>query len=166
MARLYRFSCLFALLFGSLMALQAQDLRSRDDDGGRPEEDNISGYHYSPSDYVLNHSAQTVNSTSGQQGHDEGSGSNDPQRQKPGAIDLDKTLSVYPNPVSSVLFLELDDALDVTVTLHSLVGKEVYRFQGRVDTHRIRVDDFQPGIYFVRLTFGDEQVVRKLKIMH
>lgn len=165
MARFYRLICLFALLFGGAMALHAQDLRTREDDGGRPEEDNISGYHHNASDLVIYHTVQSGETTGGNEA-DESSEGTEPQRIQPGSFDLDAALSVYPNPVSSVLFIELTDELEVVISLHSLIGNEVYRFEGQANTHRIEVNDFQPGIYFVRMAYGDKQVVRKIKITH
>jgi hypothetical protein len=165
MFRLYRLTCLLALLLGGAWAVQAQDLRTREDDGGRPEEDNISGYHYTDKDVVL--FQNTLNGeTDGAYDADEAPQGADPQRIRPGAFDLDAALTVYPNPVSTVMKIELTEMLDVSISLHSLVGKEVYRHQGRLQRHDIPVHDIQAGVYFVRLCFGDDHVVRKMRITH
>jgi hypothetical protein len=170
------------LMAGLLAAatLQAQDQRqgaglssdgdgpvnalNRDDDGGRPEEDNISGYHNAPGDVLIVHTIATGTSGSGSEDGNDSDAT--PERLQPGALDLQASLSVYPNPAVDVLQVRLERECAFTVSLHSLVGKEAYRWSGTAALHRIPVRDLTPGIYFVRLQTGGEEVVRKIRIAH
>ena len=167
MARFPRLAWLFALLIGSAMAVQAQDIqaRTRDDDGGRPEEDNISGHHDSPSDAVIFHQIVLGTGTEGG-GTDVDGNSDSPERVQPGTLNLGSQLDVFPNPTSRYLDVTFGDTYSVVVSLHNLVGKETYRFQGITDKHRIDVRDFAPGIYFVNIVSGEQREVRKVKITH
>jgi hypothetical protein len=167
MSPIYRFlfALIAALAFG-IGSTQAQiEQRSRDDDGGRPEEDNISGSRDDPS--LLHFAATLVGSTSedgGDVDEDETSAQNNPSRL---SADRDRpmlTADVYPNPASDFLQINLGSETDVILTLHNLVGKEVYRYAGKLKSHRIELDAFNPGVYFVTAYTDSERIVKKVRV--
>jgi hypothetical protein len=160
---------LFALI--AVMALglgsaQAQiEQRSRDDDGGRPEEDNISG---SRDDPALLHFAATLQGSASSDGgeidENESASQGNPSRYAPGRDKTMLTADVYPNPATDYLIINLGTETDVILTVHNLVGKEVYRFSGTLKSHRIQLDAFNPGVYFVTAYTDSERIVKKVRV--
>jgi len=157
---------LIAVLALGLGSAQAQiEQRSRDDDGGRPEEDNISGSRDDPS---LLQFATTLGGSSSEGGGEadeiETSTHASPNRLATGREKPLLTADVFPNPASDFLQINLGAETEVILTLHNLVGKEVYRFAGKLKSHRIELDVFNPGIYFVTAFTDSERIVKKVRV--
>lgn len=80
------------------------------------------------------------------------------------------SVNLYPNPVRSMLTLELKSAKssDVRVTIIDFVGKvisdQTYTYGQGIDTKRIDVSQLGEGLYFIRLTSGDNTYSEKLII--
>ncbi|MBI1191972.1 MAG: T9SS type A sorting domain-containing protein [Bacteroidetes bacterium] len=161
------FFALIAVLALGIGSAQAQiEQRSRDDDGGRPEEDNISGSRDDPS---LLHFAATLAGGGSEEGggevdESENAVSNHPSRLSTSRDKPMLTADVYPNPASDFVQINLGAETDVVLTLHNLVGKEVYRFAGTLKTHRIALDAFNPGVYFVTAYTESERIVKKVRV--
>lgn len=165
MKAFYKLLLLFVLLgVAGLAQTQAQSqLRSRDD-GGRPEEDNISGVRDDPSTLDMYHSLVSENGS----GDDSVDENDSPETGNPSRLSLNQasTLSfdVYPNPASDFLQIQFGAESAVQVTLHNLMGKEVYHYSGTVKSLRIELAGINPGVYFVSAFTESDRIVRKIRV--
>ena len=166
MKDLYRHLLLWMAVFAlSSAELIAQDLRTSIENRNRPEEDNISGLRDDP---TLVNFQMGMTSQDGSEGNGstevDGSGEENPNRQPNQPTRPDLTMDIYPNPASSFLQLNFGTEDDVHITLHNLMGKEVYHYSGKLDNHRVELIGFNPGVYFVTVHNQEDRVVRKVRI--
>ncbi|MBL4704116.1 MAG: T9SS type A sorting domain-containing protein [Flavobacteriales bacterium] len=64
-------------------------------------------------------------------------------------------LNIYPNPVSSILIVEVDEIVEGTLELINITGQVCYSQQlNGILRSSINVAKFDAGIYFIRLTQG------------
>ena len=74
-------------------------------------------------------------------------------------LDLEDTVSVYPNPASTIINLS---------TTIPLSGIEVYDVFGKLlftkekDLTRIDVKEYTPGVYFLVISSNNQQIVKKV----
>ncbi|MEZ5198662.1 MAG: T9SS type A sorting domain-containing protein [Bacteroidales bacterium] len=119
--------------------------------------------------------------------HWESNGSNDTLRLQPwldpdnsGVLSLDGTtlgvdekepalltdVVVYPNPASDFVYLKIGkfEAAEINMTLFDLLGKPIndYRFNGSDDVVMIDVSTFPEGLYFIKLTIGNQNIVKRI----
>lgn len=79
-------------------------------------------------------------------------------------------LNIYPNPANNVAYLNInvEGLEDVTVRVMNAVGQEVMTKVVNVSTDggliELDVDNFQQGMYFVRVTDGNKVAIRRLII--
>jgi hypothetical protein len=69
-----------------------------------------------------------------------------------------ENLQIYPNPVSSVLYIESDNP-EITVQFFSLDGRLIHE-QNKGNT--VDVSMFIKGIYFVKINTGDSEQIKKI----
>lgn len=75
------------------------------------------------------------------------------------------TVSIYPNPANSEIFVEGSDV--ETVEVYNSVGQMVATVTGASDKTGVDVAAFDNGVYFVRVVAGDGSVItRKVTIVH
>ena len=81
------------------------------------------------------------------------------------------TLWLYPNPTAGKLDIRysISDIRNIQIGLYDLSGKLILAVSNEVrhpgeHSNTVYVSDLPNGIYFVRLTSGNEQVVKKLLI--
>ena len=148
-----------------LSDVQAQaQLRGRDD-GGRPEEDNISGFRDDPN--VIHFATGQFSEGSGdveEAEENDNQSSSSPSRLSTLNVKPALTAEVYPNPASDFLQINLGVESDVQITMHNLVGKEVYHYTGTIKSLRISLDGFNPGVYFVSAYTDQERIVKKVRV--
>lgn len=79
-----------------------------------------------------------------------------------GTLDSDHGISVYPNPVTNELIVELKNNISQrSVEILNVAGQVIY--QGSVtDKAIINTDAFSPGVYLIRITGNDSTEVRKI----
>jgi hypothetical protein len=77
--------------------------------------------------------------------------------------------SVFPNPVSGVLYLEMDipRSMNVTGTISTLQGQEILRFtDGMRDagysTDQVNMQQLKPGMYILKVKIGNTVHVKKI----
>lgn len=75
----------------------------------------------------------------------------------------------YPNPVSTILYLETNIAhpVKVTGTIFTIEGQEVMRFtdglrDAGVSYDQVNMQNLKPGIYILRMTIGNTTHIRKI----
>ena len=66
-------------------------------------------------------------------------------------------ISIYPNPTSD--FIKIDSPSNFTVKIYNLTGQKLLTVQ---DQKIINLEKYQPGIYFVNIEIGKENITRKL----
>ncbi len=78
------------------------------------------------------------------------------------------SFSIYPNPASSFVILDLVDGDDWNeVAIMDITGKTVYNAEiSEIDKNIINLDFYIDGIYFIVLKSKNKQQVRKLIIRH
>ncbi|MEZ5015196.1 MAG: peptide-N-glycosidase F-related protein [Chitinophagales bacterium] len=84
-------------------------------------------------------------------------------------IQRDNIFSVYPNPTSDEVFIDVDlvQLSDVSVYLFDITGKELeHAFRGRIQNDVVRMDvtPYAPGTYFVRIEAGKQVITKPLVI--
>lgn len=75
-------------------------------------------------------------------------------------------LEIYPNPISSTLFIKSNDHLNKEqIQIFSLVGKRVnFEIKNSGSTAELNLGSIENGIYFVKIDFGDQQVTKKIMV--
>ncbi len=76
-------------------------------------------------------------------------------------LDLEDTVSVYPNPASNVINLGASIAFS-SVELYDVFGKLLLAKEK--DLARIDVKGYTPGMYFLVLTSNNKQIVKKVMV--
>jgi hypothetical protein len=85
-------------------------------------------------------------------------------------------IAVFPNPTHDNLTLEyaIDKTVDTEISLHNVMGQHITTFANEsgkktAGKYRFALDltskSIAPGIYFLRLRLGDDEVVRKVTVM-
>lgn len=75
-------------------------------------------------------------------------------------------LSIYPNPASQVVHVQLNNIANADVQMNDMLGQVVYRAADVSATkeHNINTSDFAPGIYFIKVSAGGSTTTRRLVI--
>ncbi|MEM7370910.1 MAG: T9SS type A sorting domain-containing protein [Bacteroidota bacterium] len=71
------------------------------------------------------------------------------------------SLSVYPNPTSSYLYIKGEGLHNEEASILNLLGKEVKKLAHINDQDKIDVSDLKPGVYFFQLS--REVLIRFIK---
>lgn len=78
-----------------------------------------------------------------------------------------QTLSIYPNPASRYLYVEIDKEIKIKqIKLNTVNGRVAYSkgFYGKRNRLRLNVEDMESGIYILRIITSNDEIVRKLII--
>jgi len=76
--------------------------------------------------------------------------------------DRDELIEVYPNPVESLLTLELDASSAHLIHITSLEGKRVFSMIAEGTTVQIDLSSLQEGVYLLQILSGELIHTRKL----
>ena len=168
MKTLTRFMLMFITVFAlSAMTVSAQTAqeRSRDDDDERPEEGNISGGHIDIELTTLSPAIVQVNGNSdGDINEQEGDNEGDISLKDASSI-IEVNVNTFPNPATTTLFVDFGTELQARVSLHTILGQEVYAADVQTTRHEIQVSNFKQGVYFLNIVYGDQRVSRKVKLL-
>ncbi|MCD6063286.1 MAG: Secretion system C-terminal sorting domain [Flavipsychrobacter sp.] len=87
------------------------------------------------------------------------------------ALDIAQTtvnngISIYPNPVSDQLFVNLPLAGDATVTLHNAIGHEAKHILADGSPVSIDVSELPAGLYHISISQNGERMTDKILIEH
>lgn len=74
---------------------------------------------------------------------------------------VNSQVSLYPNPVESVLFIELDETAYATVQLYAINGAMVKEQSLYQNLNSIDVSDMESGIYIVKINSNNEMIQSK-----
>lgn len=79
---------------------------------------------------------------------------------------LSTAIKVYPNPVSEILSIDLNDvAGDIKVLMYSLSGQLIKTVKLNAQKNTLNVSHLQSGMYLVNLHFSDNKTVKSFKII-
>jgi hypothetical protein len=82
------------------------------------------------------------------------------------AIDIQKSVKAYPNPVDDVLCIESDDFGgydELVFTVYDIIGNAVYQRTERVvKTARIDMSSLKQGLYILRIEADDKTTKMKI----
>mgnify|MGYP000205428827 FL=1 len=82
-------------------------------------------------------------------------------------IDLSESISVYPNPATSVITLETTGLIQSNWDIFDGIGRKVTSGTTPNDHHakdQINVENYSAGIYYLHLTNGGKTMVKKFMI--
>ena len=77
-------------------------------------------------------------------------------------------VKVLPNPAQEMVTVYIDEAIAAgQMMLVDMSGRVVYdqKFDGGTNAHEIITDNFNPGVYTLVVTSGDQRIVQKLVII-
>lgn len=167
MKTLTRFMLMFITVFAlSAMTVSAQTAqeRSRDDDDERPEEGNISGGHIDIELTTLSPAILQVDENSNNDINEQEGGEIDNISLKDGAV-TEINVNTFPNPATTTLYVDFGVELQARVSLHTILGQEVYAADVQTTRHEIQVGNMKQGVYFLNIVYGDKRVSRKVKLL-
>ena len=83
--------------------------------------------------------------------------------------DLGYNISVFPNPVSNTLQINISSAVDnsnLQIELMDITGKILIneKVAGTIITHQLNMREYATGSYFLRITNEKEQLINSYKI--
>ena len=71
-------------------------------------------------------------------------------------------ISVYPNPVTDVVYVKSESSLNLNLTIYDIHGKELRNFVVREGLNTIDMSDFSKGIYYLNLEKNGKKEVHKI----
>lgn len=74
-------------------------------------------------------------------------------------------VNVYPNPAHNVLNLNVSNARQYSYTLYNALGEILTAENNLLSYHTVNLTSFASGIYFVKITCGNQVSVRKFQIV-
>ncbi|HAE13216.1 MAG TPA: T9SS type A sorting domain-containing protein [Chitinophagales bacterium] len=74
------------------------------------------------------------------------------------------TYSLYPNPATDYVVIELSEKITGTLQLLNIVGQVIQSAPIDQSLIRLELRDVEPGVYFISIMSGDEKIVKQLKI--
>lgn len=78
-----------------------------------------------------------------------------------GTVEQDaKTIAIYPNPVSDKIIIEANESISY-VEIYNLIGIMVFSQEYNSDNVEIEVSSLQSGVYFIRMTTGNNTETRR-----
>jgi endonuclease I/chitodextrinase len=70
-------------------------------------------------------------------------------------------ISIYPNPVSNILNIQLKNSRETQVEIYNILGKRVFT-KSINQTQSIQLDNLNSGVYILKLTQGNSTISKKL----
>lgn len=82
-----------------------------------------------------------------------------------GCIELnDIQFTVYPNPATSMIYVEMENDKDTQVSILDVTGRCVKSVQLTENVSSINIEDVENGVYFIMIQQGENSSVRKLVV--
>ena len=82
-----------------------------------------------------------------------------------GCIELnDIQFTVYPNPATSMLYVEMENDKDTQVSILDVTGRCVKSAELTGNVSSINIEDVENGVYFIMIQQGENSSVRKLVV--
>ena len=82
-----------------------------------------------------------------------------------GCIELnDIQFTVYPNPATSMIYVEMENDKDTQVSILDVTGRCVKSAELKGNVSSINIEDVEKGVYFIMIQQGENNSVRKLVV--
>ena len=82
-----------------------------------------------------------------------------------GCIELnDIQFTVYPNPATSMIYVEMENDKDTQVSILDVTGRCVKSAELKGNVSSINIEDVENGVYFIMIQQGENSSVRKLVV--
>ena len=82
-----------------------------------------------------------------------------------GCIELnDIQFTVYPNPATSMIYVEMENDKDTQVNILDVTGRCVKSAELKGNVSSINIEDVENGVYFIMIQQGENNSVRKLVV--
>lgn len=78
---------------------------------------------------------------------------------------INRDMRFYPNPVVTQLQIDMGNTYPVQITLVSVMGQEVFRFEGETRMLPIDVSTFPQGTYLLTIAVGKEIIVKRVQVV-
>ena len=72
-----------------------------------------------------------------------------------------ESVKMYPNPIESMLYLDLNSELETSIEIYNILGKQVFLSTILGDSE-INLEELSSGMYIVKLTQGNASITKKL----
>jgi len=72
---------------------------------------------------------------------------------------------IYPNPANNRISVIANQAQFENITILNTMGQEVYRNVNPTSSTSIELNNLSSGIYFVKVTSGNNEIIQKLQIV-
>jgi hypothetical protein len=72
-------------------------------------------------------------------------------------------LALWPNPAQEVVHLDVDQVIPDKMEIYDMLGKRMY--EGAWE-REFDVTSWPSGIYFIRVSLGEKQLIQRLEIAH
>ena len=69
-------------------------------------------------------------------------------------------IKVYPNPTKGLVFIDSKNENILSVSVFDVLGKNMFQQAGNIQ--QLDISSLQPGIYFLRITNGSREIVKKV----
>ena len=70
-------------------------------------------------------------------------------------------IAVYPNPVSSILYLKTEQNVSIKfITIYDALGRRVYKQRGNIE--QVEMNSLPSGLYFLKIQTNQGAVVKKI----
>ncbi len=69
-------------------------------------------------------------------------------------------IKVYPNPTKGLVFIDSKNENILSVSVFDVLGKNMFQQAGNIQ--QLDISSLQPGIYFLRITNGSGEIVKKV----
>jgi hypothetical protein len=77
---------------------------------------------------------------------------------------INRDMRFYPNPAISILQVDLGNTYTVSIQLMSVMGQDVFHFEGETRVLPIDVSRFPQGTYLLTIAMGQEIIVKRVQI--
>ncbi len=158
---------LFIMLFILTTTIFAQ-ARLRSEEASAPEIDNLSGLMPDEDDFT-NTSSPVGYTTGGSTSESDNSldinVTSVVRGSKPQQAASARDISVYPNPASEFIYIQIKGIDEGIVRVLNILGQESMFFNISGEETRLDISGLKEGIYFISIEGGTEKIVKKIKVL-
>lgn len=81
-------------------------------------------------------------------------------------LNFDSQITMYPNPSSNKLFFEWLSSNYLSIDIYDLTGQHIFSTKLSKQKNEIDISNFREGLYFVQISDGNKNAMKKMMIAH